>query len=68
MVSQKVQFPLGHGAIYRISSYKTLQMRFLLESTTFSLYVHKIIRIAEIIRIAGIIQIKGGYILYEEIR
>ena len=41
----------------------SLQMRVLLENTTFSL--HKIIRNAGIIRIAGIIQ---GRALYEEIR
>ena len=41
----------------------SLQMRVLLENTTFSL--HKIIRNEEIIRIAGIIR---GRVLYEEIR
>ena len=57
--------------IYHISSYKTagiiilcsLQMRVLLEKTTFLL--HKVIRIAGIIRDAGIIQAR---VLYEKIR
>ena len=41
----------------------SLQMRVLLENTTFLL--HKIVRIAGIIRVAGIIR---GRALYEEIR
>ena len=41
----------------------SLQMRVLLENTTFPL--HKIVRIAGIIRVAGIIR---GRALYEEIR
>ena len=41
----------------------SLQMRVLLENTTFLL--HKIVRNAGIIRVAGIIQ---GRVLYEEIR
>ena len=41
----------------------SLQMRVLLENTTFLL--HKVIRIAGIIRVAGIIR---GRALYEEIR
>ena len=41
----------------------SLQMRVLLENTTFLL--HKVIRIAGIIRVAGIIR---GRVLYEEIR
>ena len=41
----------------------SLQMRVLLENSTFLL--HKIVRIAGIIRVAGIIR---GWALYEEIR
>ena len=57
VVSQKVQFPLGHAAIYRISSYKTLQMRVLLESTTFSLYI-KFLELRRLLELRGLF--KGG--------
>ena len=60
-----------HRVSYHISSYKaqaiiilhSLQMRVLLENTTFLL--HKIVRIAGIIRVVDIIQ---GRALYEEIQ
>jgi hypothetical protein len=41
----------------------SLQMRVLLENTTF--HLHKVIRIAGIVRDAGIIQ---GRVLYEKVR
>ena len=58
---QQAVFP--HIRLAGIIILYSLQMRVLLENTTFLL--HKIVRIASIIRVAGIIR---GRALYEEIR